>query len=568
MEYVITHNKQNGRFIEIECSFNSNKETTYIDLPRWRPGRYEISDFVQQVRDLEFFDSQGMRIDFIKTDISTWKIKNNGKSFTAKYRFYCKELNAGSSWIEEDLLYVNPVNCLMYNEDEVKQECLVTLKADSSWTFAGGAHYNDNKFIVKDYQELVDTPFFLSPNLKHLEFNESGIKFHVWFYGECRPNMEKIKNDFIAYTKEQLIVMGDFPVHEYHYLNIITNYKHYHGVEHQKSTVITLGPGYDLMGKSYEDFMGVSSHELFHTWNVKKVRPLEMTPYDFQQPNFNRLGYVTEGLTTYYGDLFLRRSNYFTNESFFKELETRFRAHFENDGRFNKSVADASFDTWIDGYVRGIPHMKTNIYTEGMMCALMCDLSIRLHSNHEFSLDNVIRDLYDSFGKNDKGYSEEDYLTILRHYGDEETERIINNFLYNTNDYEETLRNLFSQFGIKLSRHKNPSFITSMLGIHLKSDKQTIDRVSVDSEAFKLNLVEGTKILAINDITLKSNTDEWLSYFSEDEKVKLLVEFENNLRTVTVDLKGDFYPMRKLSIKSDISNKEQVALNNWLNSKA
>ncbi len=568
MKYIIKHKKENGRFIEIECSFDSNQTNTFIDLPRWRPGRYELSDFVQQVRDIEFLDNSGEALNFSKTDISTWEVFNNKKSFTAKYRFYCKELNAGSSWIGDDVLYVNPVNCLMYCEDFIKEECEIKLEAPKNWQFAGGADYKDGLFSLKNYQELADTPFILSPSLKHTAFTVSDVKFHVWFYGECRPDFDKIEKDIIAYTKEQLKVMGDFPVKEYHYLNLITNYKHYHGVEHQNSTVITLGPGYNLMNKSYSDLMGVSSHELFHTWNVKNIRPIEMTPYDFQQPNFNRLGYVTEGLTTYYGDLFLKRSNFFDTKDFFKELETRFRAHFENDGRFNKSVSDASFDTWIDGYVKGIPHMKTNIYTEGMLCALMCDLSIRLHSNHQNSLDTVIKNLYEEFGKKNKGYSEEDYLNTLRKYGNDQTEMIIQNFLYDTQDYEATLKDLLSSFGIDLYQDIHKSASTSILGIHLRADKQTVDRVSVDSSAFKLNLVEGCKILSINNITVNANFDEWLNYFKKDEFVKLTFSFEDQITSIQLPMNESHFPIRKLRLKNDISSDEQTAFANWLNSKA
>ena len=141
-----------------------------------------------------------------------------------------------------------------------------------------------------------------------------------------------------------------------------------------------LGPSYVVFDAVYPDLLGVSSHELYHTWNVKAIRPIELFPYDFTKENYSELGYLCEGVTTYMGDLFLFKSNVFSEEEYFNELNQQLQKHFDNPGRFNYSVAASSFDTWLDGYVPGVPNRKVSIYTEGCLIALVCDLMIIHHS--------------------------------------------------------------------------------------------------------------------------------------------------------------------------------------------
>ena len=217
-----------------------------------------------------------------------------------------------------------------------------------------------------------------------------------------------------AFTIDQLKMMGSFPFDAYHFLVQVLPYSFYHGVEHLKSTVLGIGPGYDLMRNNiYIDFVGVASHELFHAWNIKTIRPAEMMPYNYKTENYSRLGFVYEGVTTYYGDLILARCGVYNTEQFFKELNVRIQKHFDNPGRQNLSVADSSFDTWLDGYTPGVPGRKTSIYDEGCITALMTDLIIRKKTNSKSSLDDVMRTLYEDFGKKNIGYAEHDYFSIV-----------------------------------------------------------------------------------------------------------------------------------------------------------
>lgn len=173
-------------------------------------------------------------------------------------------------------------------------------------------------------------------------------------------------------------LFGSFPSSAYHFIFQILPHRFYHGVEHTESTVIALGPAYMLMeGDTYNDFLGISCHELFHAWNIKAIRPAEMLPYDFTKENYSRLGFVTEGVTTYYGDYLLFRSSVWGEEDFWPAFNERMDHHFESHARYFQPVSEASFDSWLDGYVLGAPHRKTSIYHEGCLLAFVTDIFIR-----------------------------------------------------------------------------------------------------------------------------------------------------------------------------------------------
>jgi predicted metalloprotease with PDZ domain len=192
----------------------------------------------------------------------------------------------------------------------------------------------------------------------------------------------------------------------------------YHGVEHHNSTMLVLGPD-THEDEIYHDLLGVSSHELFHAWNIIRIRPIEMLPYDFTKENYFSTCFVAEGVTTYYGDLFLRRSEVMDDTTYFKELEVYLIRHFGSSGKASLSLTESSWDLWLDGYEKGAPQRKVSVYYKGALAALILDLHIRKKFNHERSLDDIMRLLWQRFGKPFVGYSIDDYKAIAEEVADE-----------------------------------------------------------------------------------------------------------------------------------------------------
>ena len=546
MDYRISYTQPHRHFIDIEATADAGgKDTLDMQLPAWRPGRYELADFAKNIQKWEVFDEKGSPLNFQKITKDRWQIECKGaEKVVVRYNYFAKVLDGGSTYLNDTQLYVNPVNCLIYQVDEQDLPCKLSINIPKNYEVATGLTPEGDHWKAASFHQLADSPFIASANLQHGEFVVEGVLFHLWFQGEFKPDWEKIIHQFSQFTKVQMSTMGEFPVKEYHFLFQITTHASYHGVEHGNSTVILLGPSYDILNdKKWRDFLGVSSHELFHTWNVKALRPVEMQPYDYSRENYTKLGFVAEGVTTYYGDLFLYRSKGFTDLEYFKELHQLFQRHFHNYGRFNLSVADSSFDTWLDGYEKGIPHRKTSIYTKGALVALMLDLTIRKETNSKYSLDDVMRLMYEQYGKTGKGYSEQDYLNTANSIAGVDLTEFFNKYYYDTSDLLPELKDLLSIVGLKIKETPSGLYYENRFGFktrYINGRSAEIIEVAPDSIADKAEMKVGDELISINGIRILGNLNEWCNYFKE-ETITLTINAQNTTQQVALTPNEELY---------------------------
>ncbi len=369
--------------------------------------------------------------------------------------------------------------------------------------------------------------------------------------------------------------MNDFPSQKYHFLFQILPFRTYHGVEHTTSTVIALGPGCSLMkGNLYDDLLGVSSHELFHAWNIKTIRPVEMQPYDYSKENYSKLGYVCEGITTYYGDYVLLRSGVFNEQQYFQTFAERLQKHIDNFGRFNLSVADASFDTWLDGYSPGVPNRKTSIYDEGCLLAFVTDIFIRKNSNNERSLDDVMRYLYKEFALKGKGYSGSDYKGIVEHFANSSYEIIYNNYINAASDYEPILREAMEFIGCELILGPSTKFHEHSIGIKVAEVNGAckITAVYPNSVADISGISINDEIIAINHIQIKTdssgtNFSEWCNYFG-NKPVSLTIASSGIIDQMEIILQpNSYYKIAGIKKMSSVNENQSNSFNKWSNNK-
>jgi len=376
MEYFISCPKPLSHYFSIELSITDIK-SGYIDLvlPSWRPGRYQIADYAKNLRNLQAVGPRNKPLAVEKLTSNCWRVQCTGaQKIKVTYQYFAYQLDAGSSLIDDQQWYLNPINLLVYVKERLSDPCKVKLDVPKKYIIASGLPLNRyGKLEARNYHQLADAPIIASPHLKHWQFCIEEVDFHLWFMGKHKLNKAETLKHFAAFAREQIETMGSFPESDYHFLYQFPAKSIYHGVEHANSTVIALGPGLRIRQDRYTDFLGVSSHELFHAWNILKIRPQSLLPYDFSQPHYFKEGYVAEGITTYYGDLFLVRSGVFDQQQYFKELDRLFKRHFENFGRDHSSLVESSWDLWLDGYGGGAPDRKVSIYTKGALVALLLD---------------------------------------------------------------------------------------------------------------------------------------------------------------------------------------------------
>ena len=558
IKYNISYKNPHKHLIDFELTTSTkNKEKLQFQLSAWRPGRYELADFAQNIINWQAYNEKDEKLSFKKISKDLWEVEcKNCDEIKIIYNFYANQLDAGACYLDEHQLYINPVHCMFYITDRINDEYHLKMNLPNDYTIASSMLQVENVLKVKGYDLLAESPIICSNSLQHDSYSVSWITFNLWFQGKCQPNWKKLKKDFTAFTKSQINHFGGFPVDEYHYFFQITPFRSYHGVEHTKNTVLLLGPGNEIMDKRYEDLLGVCSHELYHTWNIKAIRPIEMYPYDYTKENYFRTGFVAEGVTTYMGDLMLYNSGVFNWNEFVKTQNQNLERHLMNYGRFNLSVADSGFDNWLDGYKLGAPNRKTSIYPDAALCMLMIDIEIIKNSNGKSSLHSVMKELYKEFALKSRGYSENDFQNICVKYGGEKVKEIFKNHIYGTNNYVPSLETALDLVGLQLKEKKNANLSAQYFGfVAIKENERLIiKKVEPDSEADQNEIAVEDEITEINGIKIKNNFSDTLKECKNKVTFKIKKKFSEKDITLTI---GNYYKLLEI-IKNEDSSKEQL----------
>ena len=571
IKYLMYQKNPASHYVYIDMFIDSiNQDTLQLQLPAWRPGRYELGNFAKNVKRVDVFSETNEALSYKKLTKDLWEINTKGQAkIKVTYSYYAAELNAGACYADTMQLYINPVHCCMYVVGRQNEEHQVELTVPQNYKIVCSLKQTNNTLIAGNFEELVDSPFVASQKIQSDVYEVNGINFYLHFIGECKPDFTKIKNDFSAFTKKQIEFWKGFTTDEYHFIFQVLPFKFYHGVEHVKNTVIAIGPGYAInSGKTYEDVLGVSCHELFHSWNIKTIRPIEMMPYDYTKENYARTGYVYEGFTTYYGDKLLLSSKVFDLEQYFETLQERLTKHFHNYGRYNLSVADSSWETWLDGYVPGAPYRKTNIYDEGSLIAFMLDVKILQATQNKRSLRDVCVLLFDRFGKKGMGYTENSIIDLVNEVSGIDLSDFFKNFVYAPQDFEVVLNLCFEYLGIEFVKEASASICENKYGFKVIDNglNSKVSLVAPYSPAWKAGLFNGDEILAVNGIILKNNFNNWLNYFDDKDEIILTLNSAEQLKTISLqkDKKGNTYFINPILKLKNNESEQKVNFNAWI----
>ena len=522
MKYIVKFNNAERHYINLELVVDTSKVNSLkMQLPAWRPGRYELGNFAKNIKDFSVLSGDGKTIPFTKKTKDLWQIEcAEFAQVNVSYSYYASELNAGSTFLDNNQLYINPVNCMLYNVDDYGASFEIEFSIPSDYhIYSSLKSISKNTLYATNFEELADSPIIASNNAQSKSITLNNINFNFCFQGEINIDWNRLLQDFKLFIEYQIQLFGSFPHKDFLFLFQITPYRSYHGVEHHKSTVILLGPSYDIFKNFYSELLGVSSHELYHVWNVKNIRPQEMAPYDFSRENYTQMGYVTEGVTTYMGDRILYESGVFSLNQYFEELQKLFQRHFHNDGRNHYSVAESSWDSWLDGYVAGAPARKVSIYVEGALIALICDAKIRKSTSYKKSLHDVMKSMYQGSDKLSP-YGKKIYKEKLESISKSSFDDVFNNLIYNTLDFSNYLESALEVFGWKYEIEKSKNW-SWQYGFKTKSTsgKVEIENVLEKSAAYNSPLVFKDQILAVNNFYLENNLEHWLEYFKDEDVV-------------------------------------------------
>ncbi len=554
------------QYLHVEILISDLAEETLLYLPSWRPGRYEEANFSKQIKAFKAYNEKNEVLRFEKTSKHVWKVDTSpSKTLRVQYQFYSAELNAGSTYVNEDMLYINPVNCLFHTKEQFEHPVQIHIDVPSDWKTACSLSKENNTLTAVSFEELYDSPLICSGELSKESYKINETEFTVWFNGLDDIDWKRLINDFKKFSAKQIEDFGEIPVNEFHFLIHTPAFTVYHGVEHLKNTVIALGPKHDVFGKLYKELLGVSSHELYHVWNVKSIRPKDMQPYDFNTENYSKMGYVYEGVTTYMGDLYLLKSGVFGLEDYLKELAKQFQKHFDNPGRFNHSVSESSFDTWLDGYVKGAPGRKVSIYVEGCLLAFVCDYMLRKATNDKHGLEEIIKRMYYHPEIMQKGYDEKVYRELLENTSSLSFQSFFDDYVNGTHSYESILLEALDYFGLELVQSPNSSYSQSILGIKTRTSgsETIITDVFPGSPSDMAGLSIGDRIVGVNEIEIENDLDRRLDN-QDSSNLVLSISRKGNIKRKEMPLiNRNFYQKNSIIPASSASKKQLRARQLW-----
>ncbi|WNJ16767.1 hypothetical protein [Pontibacter sp. G13] len=540
MEYFLSFPDPASHEIHVRLVLTaSDEQPILLQLPAWRPGRYERQRFDRFISLVEAQDLQGTPLAVEQTSTHNWQVvpSEPGK-LEVTYRFFAQQTDAGGSFFNEDQIYVNGINLFLFRPGKLDIPVRLHLDLPHDYEVAGALKLDGDAYSFKDFHELVDSPFFAAPDLQHHAFDVQGVKTHVWFMGRCRPDFIKIEEDIRKYSEAQMAMFGEFPVGEYHYLNLMVPAPYRHGVEHTKSTVISMGPGTALMTPAmYKSFLEISSHELFHTWNVKQLRPSDMWPYDYSGEQYSRLHDITEGVTTYYGDLMLWKGGVWGLDEWVNSINAELRTFHAFGGSEDISLETASFQSWTRQYSpEGIPNHRISFYTKGYLVAMLADFKIRQATHNEFSMDDVVANMYHQIAKAGRGYTRTDYLAMLESVSGISFADFYADYILGTKPLDGLLQEMASYMGLTMVPMPNSTMMETWLRarVEYKDGKCIVKTLLPGSPLQDAGIGLGDELVALNGLRISPDFEGQLAYFGHEDNWDLHYFSHHELRQTSI----------------------------------
>ena len=553
LHYQIEFDDYRQHLIHVTLRFVADP-TQVLSLPTWIPGSYLIREFSKHIESVRAYDEEGRLLEIQKFEKNKWRLFNTDHELiTVEYDVYAYDLSVRGAYVDQTRLYVNPAcACLglegqedkaveveLFLPDELKHFQLATGMASKSLV--------KGRFTLKakNYAELIDAPFELAEQTR-FSFEANGIPHEFVVSGKHAMNAARMQQDIEKICATEISMFGSAPFSNYTFMTMATA-NSYGGLEHPNSTSL-ISPREDLPkanepeepSEDYQRFLGLCSHEYFHSWLVKFIRPENFVNYDLNKEGYTSLLWIFEGFTSYYDDLILLRSGVISQASYIKLLKTQIDRYLQNPGRFVQSVSESSFDAWVKFYRQdeNSNNAGTSYYNKGCLVALCLDLGLRLRGS---SLDALMRKLYENAQKGIQVHERTIVELCNELTGDNWIEQI--NHLINTTD-ELPLDQLFPEFGLSYSL-KNDKSLPLGLKLVEKPEGVLVQSARRDGAAAQAGLSAHDVIIAIDGLKA---TMKLVEKYAKQEGIYSILAFRRD-ELMSFDVKAAGSELTEVELK-------------------
>ena len=567
VSYELRMPKPQNHYFEVQLNISENSDKQVeVKLPVWAPGSYLVREFSKNINLVKAFTKDGKALKVSKKSKNAWVIDaGSEKNIQVKYEVYSFEVSVRTPFLDLSHGFVSGSGIFMYVDKAKNQAGTLTVfphesfkRISTSLPFAETDKSNGQRFLFENYDQLVDCPLEIG-NQEIFEFTSAGVTHTVAMYGEANYDVNDLKRDMAKIVEAETAVFGINPNKNYTFIvhNVVDGQG---GLEHMNSCVLSVNR-WTYAGQQYVDFLNLVAHEYFHLWNVKRIRPIELGPFNYDEENYTSLLWVMEGFTSYYDELILRRTGFYSEETFLAKLQSSINYVEGTPGSRVQPVAHASFDAWVKAYRPNENSSNTSMtyYSRGSVLASVIDAMIVAESDGKKCLDHFMQQLYKTYYEGLKrGFSEAEFKQELAKFMGKNMDEFFLKYVDGTEiiPYKE----FYAPVGLSVQdvSTNNPSFGASF---REEGGKVMVKSVRFGSSAEEAGISVGDEIIGCNAYRVdQSMLEGMLNGLSNLEGCDLLIARDELLFSVHVTIRNFKKPQFLLTKSS--SNEKR--LHYWL----
>ncbi|MFZ1700475.1 MAG: PDZ domain-containing protein [Pyrinomonadaceae bacterium] len=542
--YIVSMSKPSNHLLEVEMrvSWSQMPDKTELKMPVWTPGSYLVREYARHVQDFSVKDANGADLGWRKISKNTWQVDSKGSGqFVAKYRVYANELTVRTNELNDEHAFWNNGALLFFVKDHLNISSTVTVNPFGNWKAASGLPVvtgTTNTFRAENYDVLYDSPFEVS-DFTEVKFDVQGKPHRYVITGEGNFDTKKMAADTTKIIEAAYQIFDELPYDDY---TFILNLRGGGGLEHLNSTALQFNKFGFKPDARYKAFLGLVAHEYFHLWNVKRIRPEALGPFDYENENYTKSLWLAEGGTEYFSNLLLVRAGITSPKDFLNGIARGIQQLQARPGRLETSLEEASFDAWVKYYRQDENAINNQIsyYDKGELVTMMLDLTIRSASGGAKSIDDVMRYLYAETFKKGRGYTPDELQKAAEMMAGKSLDDFFAKYVRGRDEIDYNA--IVNDLGLQL-KSTTPNASKAYIGADTAEDgngRLNIRSVPADTPAYDQGLNTGDQIVAIDGY--RANQTFFQSYLTQKkpgDKVRLSIFRLDELRDVEFTLGGN-----------------------------
>jgi predicted metalloprotease with PDZ domain len=568
IQYFLSMDEPHTHYFDVRMSVGGLKQP-YVDfkMPVWTPGSYLVREYAKNVEGFAATGGKNTTLRSEKVSKNTWRVySDNADEITVRYKVYAFELTVRTAFLDASHGYVQPAAVFMYVDKHLGAPATLTVKPYKDWTqiSTGLAPAGKDKWTlaVPNFDILVDSPLEIG-NQRIFEFTALGIPHRVAMYGPGNYNEKQLAEDMRRIVEETGKVVGENPNKDYTFI-VHNTPGGGGGLEHLNSTVLQTGRwGYE---SNYTGFLSLVAHEYFHLWNIKRIRPKALGPFDYDNENYTNLLWVAEGITSYYDDLITHRAGFLTADQYLNSMAGSIGNTENAPGNRVQTLAECGWDAWIKYYRPNENSNNSTIsyYTKGSIIAMLLDLEIMQSTNGQKSMNDVLRFLYDEYYKKlQRGFTDAEMQQAAERIAGKSLDAFFKNHIYDTQkpNYNQYL----GYAGLRLAEYVQNAQ-TAFLGAStsMQGGRLVINSVQRGTPAYDQGLNVNDEIIAVDGYRVGDDFAQFMGRKKAGDKAAFTVSRAGILQILEITLGSNPNISYRIERLPNATPQQQELLRKWL----